>query len=104
MQKEIFKYYGKAIDDKYNTNEDDTVDDSYYIEFYQKLNDEKYIKEEYDKFIAQNGLFEIYIYHNLAKNSGWIFSGSIGEFCGYSSSKKKFCKLDISQSVKKMNE
>lgn len=26
LQKEIFKYYRKAIDDKYKTNEDDTVD------------------------------------------------------------------------------
>ena len=104
LQKEIFKYYRKAIDDKYKTNEDDTVDDSYYIEFYQKLNDEKYIEEEYDKFIAENGPFEIYIYHNLPKNSGWIFSGSSCEFCGYSSSKKKFCKLDVSQNDKKMSE
>ena len=104
LQKEIFKYYRKAIDDKYKTNEDDSVDDSYYIEFYQKLNDENYIEEEYNKFIAENGPLEIYIYHNLPKNSGWIFTGSSCEFCGYSASKKKFCKLDISQDDKRIDE
>ena len=103
LQKEIFKYYRKAIDDKYKENEDDSIDDSYYIEFYQKLNDEKYIEEEYNKFIAENGNMEIYIYHNLPKNSSWIFSGTNCEFCGYSS-KTKFCKLDVSQNDKKMSE
>ena len=104
LQKEIFKYYRKAIDDKYKTNEDDTIDDNYYIEFYQKLNDENYIEEEYNKYLAENGAFEIYIYHNLPKNSGWIFSGSSCEFCGYSASKKRFCKLDVSQNDKKISE
>ena len=104
LQKEIFKYYRKAIDDKYKENEDDSVDDSDYIEFYQKLNDEKYIEEEYNKFIAENGPLDIYIYHNLPKNSGWIFSGSSCEFCGYSASKKKYCKLDITQEDKNISE
>ena len=103
LQKEIFKYYRKGFDDKYRNTEDD-IDDSYYIEFYQKLNDENYIEEEYNKFIAENGNFEIYIYHNLPKNSGWIFSGSSCEFCGYSASKKKFCKLDITQNDTKISE
>ena len=104
LQKEIFKYYRKAIDDKYKASEDDTVDDSYYIEFYQKLNDEEYIEEEYNKFLEENGPLEIYIYHNLPKNSGWIFSGASCEFCGYSASKKKYCKLDITQNDKKLSE
>ena len=95
LQKEIFKYYRKAIDDKYNRTEDDFIDDSYYIEFYQKLNDEKYIEDEFNKFLDENGFFDLYIYHNLPKNSGWFFSGSTCEFCGYSTSRKKFCKLDM---------
>ena len=104
LQKEIFKYYRKAFDDKYKRNEDDTIDDSYYIEFYQKLNDEKYIEDEYNKFIAENGSFDLYIYHNLPKNTGWIFSGSTCEFCGYSASKKKYCKLNTNQNDLKINE
>ena len=94
LQKEIFKYYRKSIDDKYKRTEDDLLDDSYYIEFYQKLNDEKYIEEEFNKYLNENEFFDIYIYHNLPKNSNWIFPGATCEFCGYSSSRKKFCKLD----------
>ena len=105
LQKEIFKYYRKAINDKYKRTEDESIDDSYYIEFYQKLNDDKYIEEEFNKYIAENGsFFDIYIYHNLPKNTGWIFSGSSCEFCGYSSSKKKFCKLNTTNDNMKLND
>ena len=104
LQKEIFKYYRKGFDDKYKTEEDGSTDESYYIEFYQKLNDEKYIEEEYNKFILENGPFEIYIYHNFPKNGGWVFAGSTCEFCHYSSSKKKFCKLDISKNDLKLSD
>ena len=105
LQIEIFKYYRKAINDKYKRTEDESIDNSYYIEFYQKLNDDKYIEEEFNKYLAENGsFFDIYIYHNLPKNSGWIFSGSSCEFCGYSSSKKKFCKLNINNDNMKLND
>jgi len=75
LQKERFKYYLKGFDDKYKTEGDDSIDESYYIEFYQKLNDEKYIEEEYNKFIQQNGSFDIYIYHNLPKKFRLGFFG-----------------------------
>ena len=100
LQKEIFKYYRRGFDDKYKADEDENLDDSYYIEFYQKLNDEKYIEEEYNKFIEENGFFDIYIYHNIPKNDGWIFSGTPCEFCGYTSSKKKCCKLNYDKNIK----
>ena len=101
LQKEIFKYYRRGFDDKYKTDEDDNLDDSYYIEFYQKLSDEKYIEEEFNKFIEENkGFFDIYIYHNIPKNDGWIFSGTPCEFCGYTSSKKNCCKLNFDTNTK----
>ena len=100
LQKEIFKYYRRAFDDKYKRDEDENIDDSYYIEFYQKLNDEKYIEEEFNKFIEEIGFFDIYIYHNIPKNDGWIFSGTPCEFCGFTSSKKNCCKLKYEKDVK----
>ena len=101
LQKELFKYYRRGFDDKYKTDQDDNLDDSYYIEFYQKLSDEKYIEDEYNKFIQENnGFFDIYIYHNIPKNDGWIFSGTPCEFCGYSSSKKNCCKLNYDKNIK----
>ena len=104
LQKEIFKYYRRGFDDKYKKDEDDNLDDSYYIEFYQKLSDEKYIEEEYNKFIQENGFFDIYIYHNIPKNDGWIFSGTQCEFCGYTATKKNCCKLkyDINTKLKEI--
>ena len=100
LKKEIFKYYRRAFDDKYKADEDENLDDSYYIEFYQKLNDEKYIEDEYNKFIEEIGFFDIYIYHNIPKNDGWIFSGTPCEFCGFTSSKKNCCKLKYEEDVK----
>ena len=100
LQKEIFKYYRRGFDDKYKTDEDENLDDSYYIEFYQKLNDEKYIEDEYNKFVVENGFFDIYIYHNIPKNDGWIFTGTTCEFCGFTSTKKNCCKLNYTKNVK----
>ena len=101
LEKEIFKYYRRAINDKYKRDEDDNLDDSYYIEFYQKLNDEKYIEEEYNKFIQENnGFFDIYIYHNIPKDDGWIFSGTPCEFCGYTATKNNCCKLLFEKNAK----
>ena len=100
LQIEIFKYYRRGFDDKYKTDEEENIDDSYYIEFYQKLNDKKYIEDEYNKFVAENGFFDIYIYHNIAKDDGWIFSGTPCEFCGFTSTKKKCCKLNYTKNIK----
>jgi ubiquitin C-terminal hydrolase len=100
LQIEIFKYYRRGFDDKYKTDEEENIDDSYYIEFYQKLNDKKYIEDEYNKFVAENGFFDIYIYHNIVKDDGWIFSGTPCEFCGFTSTKKKCCKLNYTKNIK----
>ena len=100
LEKEIFKYYRRAIDDKYQSDSQNNVDDSYYIEFYQKLADEKYINEEFDNYKKENEFLEIYIYHNLPKEDGWIFSGSRCEFCGYTACQKSFCKLEFMKSMK----
>jgi hypothetical protein len=101
LEKEIFKYYRRGFDDKYKTDEDGNLEDTYYIEFYQKLNDEKFIEEEYNKFIEENkGFFDIYIYHNIPKNDGWFFMGQPCEFCGYTSSKKNCCKLTFEKNIK----
>jgi len=101
FKKEIFKYYRRAIDNKYTANNDDEVDDSYYIEFYQKLSDKQYINNEYEQYkIENNGFLEIYFYHNLPKNDGWIFSGTRCEFCGYTATQTSFCKFDFSENIK----
>ena len=101
LKKEIFKYYRRTIDNKYIANNEDEVDDSYYIEFYQKLNDKKYINNEYEQYkIENNGFLEIYFYHNLPKNNGWIFSGPRCEFCEYTSTQTSFCKFDFTDNIK----
>ena len=100
LEKEIFKYYRRAIDNKYSIDSENNVDDSYYIEFYQKLNDEKYIEEEFNKYLLENEPLEIYIYHNLPKEDGWIFSGPRCEFCGYTACQKKFCKFEFHKDMK----
>ena len=101
LEKEIFKYYRKGFDDKYKEDEDGNFDESYYTEFYHRLNDEKYIEEEYNKFIEENlGFFDIYIYHNFPKDDGWLFSGTTCEFCGYTSSKRNCCKLNYEKNTK----
>ena len=100
LEKEIFKYYRRAIDNKYKADNENNVDDSYYIEFYQKINDEQFINEEFDKFNRENEPLEIYIYHNLPKEDGWIFSGPRCEFCGYTACQKSFCKFNFLKNMK----
>ena len=100
LEKEIFKYYRRAIDDKYKADNENNVDDSYYIEFYQKLNEDKFINEEFEKFNSENEPLEIYLYHNLLKEDGWIFSGPKYEFYGYTACKKSCCKCNFSRDMK----
>ena len=101
LEKEIFKYYRRAIDNKYTINNSNDVNDSYYIEFYQKLDDKQYINYEYEQYkIENNGFLEIYFYHNLPKNDGWIFSGPKCEFCRYTSTQTSFCKFDFAENIK----
>ena len=100
LEKEIFKYYRRAIDNKYKVDTQNNVDDSYYIEFYQKLSDEEYINEEFENYNKENESLKIYIYHNLPKEDGWIFSGPRCEFCGYTACQKNFCKMDLIKNMK----
>ena len=100
LEKEIFKYYRRAIDDKYTVDSENNVNDSYYIEFYQKIDNEKFIDDEFRQFKMGNEPLEIYFYHNLEKNDGWFFSGPKCEFCGYTACQKSFCKFDFLKSMK----
>ena len=100
LEKEIFKYYRRGIDDKYKADEDENVDDSYYTDFYQRLNDNEYMDEEFNKYFEQNEKFDIYIYHNLPKNDGWFLTGKKCEFCGYSAQQKCCCKLNYFEDSK----
>ena len=43
---------------------------------------------------------EIYLYHNLPKEDGWIFSGPKCEFCGYTACKRSYCKFNFLKNMK----
>ena len=62
--------------------------------------DEKYINDEFDYYKKENEFLEIYIYHNLPKEDGWIFSGPRCEFCGYTACQKSFCKMEFIKNMK----
>ena len=101
LHKEIFKYYRRAMDDMVKADDSGNIDDSYYTSFYQKLNDDSFIDNEYDKFnsssTGSNNTFELYFYHNFEKSDSWFFSGPKCEFCG--NAKGKYCKIALSQST-----
>ena len=101
LYKEIFKYYRRAMDDMVKADESGNIDDSYYTSFYQKLNDDTFIDNEYDKFNASSSssnMFELYFYHNFEQSNSWFFSGPKCEFCG-NSAKGKYCKVMLPQST-----
>ena len=100
LEKEIFKYYRRAIDNKYKVDNENNVDDSYYIEFYQKINDKKYVNDEYEQYIMENEPLEIYFYHNLPKEDGWIFSGPRCEFVDIRLVKRLFVNLNFIKTQK----
>ena len=60
--------------------------------------------DEFNKYLSENEFFDVYIYHNLPKNSSWIFPGATCEFCGYPPSRKKFCKLETKKSDVTLND
>lgn len=108
LYKEIFKYYRRAMDDMVKADDSGNIDDSYYTSFYQKLNDDTFIDNEYDKFTAStvtasnavgvHGVFDLYFYHNFEHSNSWFFNGPKCEFCG-NTAKTKFCKLNLPQST-----
>lgn len=98
LEKEIFKYYRRAMDDQVKHDSEGNIDETYYTTFYQKLNDDSFIENEYNKFNEENNkFFDLYFYHNLPKTNSWFFSGPSCEYCN--SSKGDYCQIKLHQST-----
>ena len=96
LYKEIFKYYRRSMDDQLKHDTEGNRDETYYTTFYQKINDDSFIENEYNKCINDK-LFDVYFYHNLEKNDSWFFSGPPCDYC--KSSKGTFCKVALPPST-----
>lgn len=102
MKKSIFKYYRRSMDDKIKHDIEGNVDESYYIEFYQKINDDDFMEDEYKSFTENNeDIFQYYFYHNFEKNSNFFYSREKCNYCN--SSKGELCKINLDSSIK-LNE
>ena len=99
LNKEIFKYYRRSMDDMVRHDEEGNLDDTYYTDFYKKLNDDSFIENEYSKINKEESFFDLYFYHNLEKSDSWFYSGPKCEFCNISSDKSSFCQIKLPQST-----
>ena len=87
------------MDDMVKHDEEGNLDDTYYTDFYKKLNDDSFIESEYSKINKEESFFDLYFYHNLEKSDSWFYSGPKCEFCNISSDKSSFCKIKLPQST-----